>query len=132
MLILIAEDFDDARQVLKLLLQLKGHHVAEATNGLEAVEFALQQPPDLILMDLNMPVMDGFSAVRGLRSHDAMKSVPIVALSAHSEVAWRDEAIAAGCNEYLPKPIDFDALNETISRLTAARSNSAKSRERTV
>jgi len=122
MLILVAEDFDDARQVMKLLLQMKGYAVVEAVNGQEAVEIATQQSPDLILMDLNMPIMDGVAAVRYLRRQPVPARVPIIALTAHSgDGAWREQALDAGCNEYFSKPIDFDLLHAAITSLCSAQ-----------
>ena len=116
MLILIAEDLDDAREATKLLLQIKGYDVVEAANGQEAVDIATRYMPDLILMDLNMPVMDGLSAVRYLRGQPATADIPIIAVTAHFEDgAWREQALGAGCDDYLAKPVDFDLLYAAIS-----------------
>jgi two-component system, cell cycle response regulator DivK len=121
MLILIAEDLDDARHVLKLLLELDGHQVREATNGRQAVEVALRDTPDVVLMDLNMPIMDGLAAARCLRSEAAARRMAILALSAQSDTMGREEALAAGCDDYFSKPVDFEALSATLMQLARER-----------
>jgi len=122
MLILIAEDSDDAREALKILLQGEGYRVLEARNGSEAVALALCRVPALIVMDINMPLMDGVTAIKELRKHDATVRVPIVALSALAD-RWQDKAFAAGCDEYVVKPCDFQELAAIIERLiTTGRS----------
>lgn len=116
MLILIAEDGDDARSVLKLLLENDGYEVAEATNGREAVTLAMRAAPALVLMDLSMPVMDGVEAIEHLRQHEATAHVPIIVLSAETGER-RQRALSAGCDAYLLKPFDFGKLAGTIARL---------------
>jgi two-component system, cell cycle response regulator DivK len=83
MIILVAEDYDDTRSLIRMLLQTKGHRVVEAVNGREVVELAARERPDLILMDLNMPVMDGVEATRRLRARPEVSDVPVVAVTAH-------------------------------------------------
>lgn len=115
MLILVADDLDDTREAMKLLLQLHEHEVIEAVNGEQAVEMAARHNPDLILMDLNMPVMDGIAAVKQLRSQQATMRVPIFALSANSGGdAFVAQALTAGCEAYFPKPVDLDSLYAAI------------------
>lgn len=117
MIILIAEDYDDTRSLMKMLLQTKGHRVMEAVNGQEAVELAARERPDLILMDLNMPVMDGIAATHALRERPEMEAVPIVAITAHcGDGNWEMKARAAGCDDCVAKPVNFDVLDNVLAR----------------
>ena len=102
--ILIAEDHEDSREALRTLLDAFGYRVETANNGREAVEAALAQQPDLILMDVMMPELDGFEATRRLREHAGFRQVPIVALTAMEGA--RERVMAAGCDDYVAKPID--------------------------
>jgi two-component system cell cycle response regulator DivK len=116
MIILVAEDTDDIRMMIRVMLENKGHKVVEAANGLEAVELAVSKSPDIILMDLNMPVMDGIEATKHLREHSATSHMPIIAVTAHcSDPAWRLRALAAGCVQCVSKPVDFEQLDRFIS-----------------
>ena len=113
--ILVAEDSNDIRTTLKHFLQMRGYAVAEAANGQEAVEFVEQRCPDLILMDLNMPVMDGLAAVERIRQcREICKRVPILAVTAFDTYGMKEAALEAGCNDYILKPIEFDKLDEMI------------------
>ncbi|HZI20254.1 MAG TPA: response regulator [Pyrinomonadaceae bacterium] len=115
-IILVAEDSDDIRLLLKLMLEGKGYGVVEAANGREAVAAATRERPDLILMDLNMPVMDGIAATRYLREQPETSAVPIIAVTAHcSEPSWRARAMDAGCVRCVGKPVDFELLGSLIS-----------------
>jgi two-component system, cell cycle response regulator DivK len=116
--ILVAEDLDDTRQLLRTLLELRGHAVTEAANGQEAIKAAQEHPPDMILMDINMPVMDGIAAIQALRSYPSTKEIPIVALTARADGEWRERILSAGCNAILRKPVPFDEVEATIRRLT--------------
>ena len=117
MRILVVDDAPDTRDTMKMLLEIQGHDVEVASNGKEAVECATDQRPDLVLMDLTMPIMDGLTATRQLRHRPETESTPIVALSAYlRDGVWRDKAFAAGCNECLSKPVDFGALDRVLSR----------------
>jgi two-component system cell cycle response regulator DivK len=102
--ILIAEDHEDSREALRALLDAFGYHVEVATNGREAVEAALATSPDLVLMDVMMPEMDGFEATRRLRENRDFRQIPIVALTAMEGA--RDRVMEAGCDDYVAKPID--------------------------
>jgi CheY-like chemotaxis protein len=102
--ILIAEDHEDSREALRTLLDAMGYHVEVAENGQRAVETALSRKPDLILMDVMMPEMDGFQATRVLRGSPGFGEVPIVALTAMEGA--REQVLAAGCDDYVAKPID--------------------------
>jgi len=114
--IMIVEDYDDTRYLLKRLLESKGYRVLEAVNGQEAVEIAKTEHPDLILMDLDLPILDGIEATQHLRQQSATKSVPIVAVTAYPMSYTHVKAFAKGCNEYLSKPIDFDELDKLLTR----------------
>jgi two-component system cell cycle response regulator DivK len=115
-LFLVVEDFEDSRFMMRKLLEMAGYRVVEATDGEEAVEVALEERPALILMDLSLPKLDGLAATRKIRKHKGLGKVPIVAVSAHDSPESRQEALDAGCNEYVAKPIDFDQLNTLLER----------------
>ncbi len=115
MLILLADDLTDTRQVMRLLLEMKGHSVVEAANGKEAVDAALEAHPDVILMDLAMPVMDGLTATRQIRNRAETAAIPIIALSAFmGDTAWRERAERCGCDYCYSKPLDFESLDEVL------------------
>ncbi|HEU4594193.1 MAG TPA: response regulator [Pyrinomonadaceae bacterium] len=115
--VLVVEDFEDNRFMMRRLLEMSGYRVVEAVNGKQAVEKAQSERPDIILMDLSLPMLDGLAATRQIRAHDGLGKVPIVAVSAHDSADFHAEALAAGCNEYVTKPIDFDQLVQLLSRL---------------
>ena len=117
--VLVVEDFEDNRFMMRRLLEMSGYRVVEAVNGNQAVESAASHRPDIILMDLSLPQLDGLAATRRIRAQENSRRVPIVAVSAHDSADFHAEALAAGCNEYVTKPIDFDQLVELLSRLTA-------------
>ena len=114
--VLIVEDSEDNREVLRHIIHYIGYEVLEAANGSQAVEIAKDEHPDLILMDLSMPVLDGFGAVERIRQLEETRKVPIIAVSAHEAVDHRDRALAIGFNEYLTKPIDFVQLKSVLLR----------------
>jgi two-component system cell cycle response regulator DivK len=118
-LVLVVEDFEDNRFMMRRLLEMSGYRVVEAVNGNQAVEAAASEHPDIILMDLSLPQLDGLAATRRIREQQGTRRVPIVAVSAHDSADFHAEALAAGCNEYVTKPIDFDQLVNLLSRLTA-------------
>lgn len=118
-LVLVVEDFEDNRFMMRRLLEMSGYRVVEAVNGNQAVEAAASEHPDIILMDLSLPQLDGLAATRRIREQQGSRRVPIVAVSAHDSADFHAEALAAGCNEYVTKPIDFDQLVNLLSRLTA-------------
>ena len=116
--ILVAEDFDDTRVMLKRVLQLGGYRVVEAVNGREAVELVKRDCPDLILMDLNMPEMDGLEATERIREcKELCKDVVILAITSHDTIGMKEAALEAGCDGYLTKPLDFDRLETIFHRL---------------
>ena len=119
--ILCVEDNEDNFFVLHRRLTRAGHEVKVATNGVEGVEWAKTLQPDLIVMDLNLPKLNGWEATRQLKSQPETKHIPIIVLSSHAEQASRDRALAAGCDAYHTKPADFRQLVEKIETLLKAR-----------
>jgi CheY-like chemotaxis protein len=115
--VLVVEDFEDNRFMMRRLLEMSGYRVVEAVNGKQAVEFADAENPDIILMDLSLPMLDGLAATRRIREQNGHSKVPIIAVSAHDSADFHAEALAAGCNEYVTKPIDFDQLVQLLDRL---------------
>ena len=114
--VLLVEDYDDSRTMLRRLLEMSGYRVVEAKTGREAVEFAEQECPDLILMDLSLPEMDGLTATKLIRKLESLCDTPVIAVTAHDAREFHDAALAAGCNEYVTKPVDFDLLENVIGR----------------
>lgn len=119
-LFLLVEDFEDSRFMMRRLLELAGYAVVEASDGEQAVALALRERPALILMDLSLPKLDGLAATRQIRRSAEVSNTPIVAISAHDSPETRTEALDAGCNEYVTKPIDFDQLGELVKRFLPA------------
>ena len=119
--VLVVEDFDDTRAFIRMLLEMKGCQVLEAVNGREAVEAAAAHCSelDLILMDLRMPIMTGVEATRLIREQSETCRVPVVAMSAHCEGSWKEEALAAGAVDCFSKPIEFGLLDEILGRYAA-------------
>jgi CheY-like chemotaxis protein len=118
--ILLVEDFDDTRLMMKLWLQKKGYRVIEAEDGEEAVDLARREHPDLIIMDMMMPGLGGLDATRQIREYQSLRQTPIVAVSAYGADEYRARALDAGCNEYVPTPFEPEALSRLIERLLAA------------
>jgi two-component system cell cycle response regulator DivK len=102
--ILVVEDQEDNRQILRDLLGSAGYELTEAENGEEAIAAVANGRPDLILMDIQLPVMDGYEATRRIRTNPDLKSVPIIAVTSYALTGDEDKAIAAGCNGYVSKP----------------------------
>jgi len=115
--VLLVEDFEDTRLFMRLALEDHGFIVLEAENGEKAVENANREKPDVILMDLTMPLMDGFAAAKLIRQNEALKHVPIIAVTAHQETDFRSGAKASGFDAYVTKPIDINWLKELINGL---------------
>jgi CheY-like chemotaxis protein len=115
--ILVVDDFDDTRLLLRVWLQKKGYRVVEAENGNQAVAEAATQQPDLIIMDVEMPELDGLSATRKIRSLENSEEVPIVVVSAYAADQFRDDALAAGCDAYVSTPFEPDELEKLIKTL---------------
>ena len=118
--ILVAEDSADTRAVLARALAFRGYRVVEARDGREAVAVALSECPDLVLMDLNMPVMDGLAATERIRElKDRCGNIPVVAITAYDTYGMREAALEVGCDAYLLKPLDLDELELVIAKLLA-------------
>ena len=115
--ILVVDDFDDTRLLLRTWLERRGFRVVEAENGLQAINQAETESPDLIIMDMQMPQLDGLSATRRIRKLESMNSVPIVAVSAYGADQFRELALAAGCNEYVSTPFEPATLEGIIRNL---------------
>lgn len=113
-MILIVEDYDDSREVLRFMLERCGYNVIEASDGIEAVDKARRFRPDLILMDISLPVVDGLTATRAIREVTGL-GVPIIAVTAFGS-DFRSDASAAGCDELLEKPLDHRLLKPLIRR----------------
>ena len=116
--VLIVEDHDDTREMLQLLLQVFGCRVIPAHDGEEALSLAEKSIPDLILMDMRMPHLDGLSVTRLIRSHPTLNEVPIIAVTGMVTPQFKSQCLSAGCNDCLYKPIDFDRLEKLIKTLT--------------
>src|ERR1051325_6705950 len=115
--VLLVEDTEDNRFMMRRLLEMTGYRVVEAMNGDEAVKVAQAESPQLILMDLSLPVIDGCAATLLIRKRPAFQSTPIIAVSAHDSSDFQAEALDAGCNRYISKPIDFTELEQLIAQL---------------
>lgn len=114
--ILLAEDNEMNRDMLGRRLRRKGFEVIEAQDGELAVSYTKKMKPDLVLMDLSMPVLDGWEATRLIREDDATRDIPVIALTAHAIKSDRDRAMEAGCSEVITKPFEFDDLLASIER----------------
>ena len=118
--ILYVEDNDDNVYMLKMRLELLGDfEVLAAEDGEKGCEIALRERPDIILMDLEMPVIDGWEATRRLKGNPQTHDIPVITLSAHALAGEREKAMAAGCDEFDTKPIEFERLVATVRRLLA-------------
>lgn len=115
--LLLVEDSEDNRFMLRRLLEISGYQVVEAINGLEAVNIAEQERPQLILMDLSLPIIDGLAATKKIREIPYQMNIPIIAVSAHDTADFHTQALKAGCDGYITKPIDFNQLEDLIARL---------------
>ena len=123
-LILVVDDYQDAREMYAEYLQFSGFRVAEAKNGNEAVEQAFALKPDLILMDLSLPGIDGWEATRRLKSDDRTSHIPVVALTAHDGAPELERATLAGCDWFVPKPCPPDALIVEVRRVLSSLQDS--------
>jgi CheY-like chemotaxis protein len=116
--VLLVEDVEDTRLFMRLELEQQGFIVLEAEDGRSAVDVATKEIPDVILMDLTLPHMDGFSAAKLIRKKNGkLKTVPIIAVTAHNESDFRSDAKASGFDAYVTKPIDINSLKELIEGL---------------
>jgi two-component system cell cycle response regulator DivK len=115
--ILLIEDNEMNRDMLSRRLARRGYEVITAADGQDGLETALREHPDLILMDMSLPRMDGWETTRKLRADQTTRHIPVIALTAHAMAQDRDKALEAGCNEYDTKPIEFARLQEKIQTL---------------
>ena len=118
-LVLVADDVDENREMVAHYLRLCGFRVAEATDGEDAVDKAVALRPDVIVMDLSMPRVDGWEATRRLKAMPEKKGIPIIALTAHAMSGDREKALEAGCDDYDTKPIELPRLLGKIEALLA-------------
>jgi CheY-like chemotaxis protein len=122
--ILYVEDNEDNVYMLKMRLELiEGFEIAVATDGAEAISAVTADSPDIILMDLNVPVINGWEATRRIKADPKTSGIPVIALSAHAMAGDRERALAAGCDDFDTKPIDFDRLLNKMRKLVGHHSN---------
>lgn len=114
--VLVVDDYDDVRLVTRRALESFGYRVLEAASGTEAVRVAQADSPDLILMDLSMPAMDGFATIHQLRRLLGLRDVPVIAVSAHTAREIREDALAAGCRDFITKPVHIRKLKSAVER----------------
>jgi CheY-like chemotaxis protein len=117
--ILVVEDAPDTRELLRLLFEAQGYEVLTAGDGLSAVETALRELPDAIVMDMSLPGLDGYNAAKLIRREPALAGMPLIACTAFNRWEWRGKAIAAGFDAFLTKPIDASLLTATVAALLA-------------
>jgi two-component system, cell cycle response regulator DivK len=115
--VLVVDDFDDTRLLLRTWLERRGFRVVEAADGVQAIMQAETESPDLIIMDIQMPQLDGLSATRRIRRVKSLTSIPIVAVSAYGADQFREQALAAGCDEYVSTPFEPATLEGIIRSL---------------
>ncbi|MGA8653359.1 MAG: response regulator [Xanthobacteraceae bacterium] len=120
--ILYIEDNEDNLYMLSNRLARRGYEVVSARNGEQGIAMAASEAPALILMDLSLPIIDGWEATRRLKSEASTRNIPVIALSAHAMAGDREKAIAAGCDEYDTKPVDLSRLLDKITTLLGRRS----------
>jgi len=118
--ILLVDDDEVNRDMLSRRLERKGFHVVVAENGVEALKKAVIEVPALILLDLSMPVLDGYAAASKLKSDEGTRRIPIIGLSAHAMVGDREKALAAGCDEYDTKPVELERLLTKVHAFLSA------------
>lgn len=114
--VLVVDDYDEIRFLTRQALESFGYRVLEASSGAEAVRVAQADSPDLILMDLSMPAMDGFATIHQLRRLIGLRDVPVIAVSAHTAREVREDALAAGCREFITKPVNIEKLKSAVER----------------
>ena len=119
--ILLVEDNEMNRDMLSRRLVRNGHEVSIAIDGQQGVDMAMSQLPDLILMDMSLPVIDGWEATRQIRANDATRKIPVIALTAHAMAGDREKAVEAGCDDYDTKPVEITRLLGKITALLATK-----------
>lgn len=121
MKILLVEDHEEIWDFLSRRLKRRGYDVAVATDGQEGIDKSKSESPDIVLLDMNLPTVDGWTAAGVMRADPATAKVPIIALTAHAMSGDREKAMAAGCTDYCPKPIDFSDLLSKIEKYAPAK-----------
>ena len=121
--ILLVEDNEMNRDMLSRRLLRKGHEITMAVDGAQGVEMAKAQMPDIILMDMSLPVIDGWEATRQLKADDATRSIPVIALTAHAMAGDQEKALDAGCDDYDTKPVELPRLLGKIDALLARKAS---------
>lgn len=127
MTILVADDNPPSRELMRELLEASGHLVVEAANGREALDSIRRNPPELVFLDLQMPLLDGFSVIRELRSDDRFRRLPVVAVTASAMLGDRERAIAAGFDSYIAKPINLGEVRKQVELLSSSASRRGSS-----
>lgn len=122
--VLVAEDNPTNRELLRELLETRGYTVTEACNGQEAVAMVEQEPPDILLLDIGMPILDGFAVVRKLRENPRFAKLPVVAVTAYAMQGDREKIMTSGFNGYLSKPVSSSLLVQELDRLSARQDSS--------
>ncbi len=115
-MILIVDDVEGNRTVLARMLAFSGHQTIMASSGVEALDILEHTRPDLILLDLSMPGLDGWTVTKHLKAHSELTTIPVIAVTAHAMAGDRERILAAGCDDYIAKPIDYPLLLATVSR----------------
>ena len=119
--VMLVEDFRDTREIMRRMLEMQGCRVVEASNGQEAIELSQRGGLDLVLMDLNMPVLDGFNATLRIREYELTRDLPVVAVTAFDSAESRAAAGAVGCCDYVVKPLDLEHLSTLLQKLLPKR-----------
>ena len=114
--ILIVDDNIDSRELIGKILKRRNYLLSEATDGEQALQKAAAERPDLILMDISLPKMDGYTVTRKLKGEEELRDIPVIALTAHAMKGDREKALQAGCVDYIPKPIDIHTVLDIIER----------------
>jgi len=117
--ILVVEDNENNLYLFRTILQKSGYEVIEARDGAEGVELAVKEKPDLILMDIQLPVLDGYKATKKIKTTEETKNIPVIALTSYAMVGDREKAMDAGCDGYIEKPIDPETFIAEIEKYLA-------------
>ena len=121
--LLVVEDNEINRDMMVRRLQRRGYTIVSAVDGQQAIDMTRSENPDLILMDMSLPVVDGWEATRQIKNDPCINRIPVIGLTAHAMVGDRDKALNAGCDDYATKPVEFEKLVELINRLIGAVQN---------
>lgn len=121
MTILLADDNAPSRELMREILESCGYDVAEAANGREALDLIRKSPPDIVLLDLQMPVMDGFAVIHAVRSDERLRLLTVIALTASAMLGDRERAIAAGFDSYIAKPISLESVRNQIRQVATQK-----------